>query len=105
MDNYNKQLIIWVVTFNAESSIWRSYYLRLTLYGFPETPFSNHLKNYNAKSIKPNHYSYGKFNNYKLRYANKKGKGQSDLVLSTLPFYKQNVRTLYITKCIQSLAN
>ena len=52
------------------------------------------FKNYNAKSIKPNHYSYGKFNNYKLRYANKKGKGQSDLVLSTLPFCKQNVRTL-----------
>ena len=66
-----------------------------------KTPFSNHFKNYNAKSIKPNHYSYGKFNNYKLRYANKKGKGQSDLVLSTLPFYKQNVRTLYIINAIK----
>ena len=37
--NYKKQFIIWVITFNAVSFIWRSYYLRLTLYGCPENPF------------------------------------------------------------------
>ena len=70
--NYNKQIIIWVVTFNAVSSIWRSYYLRLTLYGFPETPFSNHFKTCNPKSIEPNNYKRGNIINYKLNYANKK---------------------------------
>ena len=72
MDNYNKQIIIWVVTFNAVASIWRSYYLRLTLYGFPETPFSNHFKTCNPKSIKPTNYKRGNIINYKMNYANKK---------------------------------
>ena len=72
MDNYNKQIIIWVVTFNAVSSIWRSHYLRLTLYGFPETPFSNHFKTCNPKSIKPINYKCSNIINYKLNYANKK---------------------------------
>ena len=38
------RIIIWVITFNAESSIWRSYHLRLTLYGCPETPSCNHFE-------------------------------------------------------------
>ena len=70
-----------------------------------KTPSCNHFKNCNARSIKPIHYNGCKLNNYKMKHTNKKGKGQSGLVICTLPFYKQNVRTLYITKCIQSLAN
>ena len=57
LSNYNNQLIIWITTFNAESSITRSCYLRLTLYGYRETPFSNHfMKTCNPKSIKPTDY-------------------------------------------------
>ena len=41
-------------------------------YGFPETPFSNHFKTCNPKSIKPNNYKRGKFKSYKLIYTNKK---------------------------------
>ena len=73
VDNYNKQIIIWVVTFNAVSSIWRSYYLRLTLYGFPETPFSNHFKTCNPKRFKPNNYKCGNIINTQLYFTSKKG--------------------------------
>ena len=72
VDNYKNQFIIWITTFNAESSIWRSCYLRLTLYGFPETPFSNHFKTCNPKSIEPNNYKRGNIRNYKLIHTNKK---------------------------------
>jgi len=91
LDNYNNQLIIWITTFNAESSITRSCYLRLTLYGYRETPFSNHfLKNHNAKSIKPNHHGNGNFNNYKCMDASKKVNGEA-IWLVALPHYKQNI--------------
>ena len=91
MDNYNNQIIIWITTFNAESSITRSCYLRLTLYGYRETPFSNHfLKNHNAKSIKPNHHGNGNFNNYKCMDASKKVNGEA-IWLVALPHHKQNI--------------
>ena len=84
--NYNNQLIIWITTFNAESSITRSCYLRLTLYGYRETPFSNHfMKNHNAKSIKPNHHGNGNFNNYKCMDASKKENGEAIWLISTSP--------------------
>ena len=71
LDNYKNQFIIWITTFNAESSITRSCYLRLTLCGYRETPFSS-LKPCNPKSIKPTDYKQSKFMNYKLYHA--KGK-------------------------------
>ena len=73
MDNYNMQLIIWITTFNAESSITRSCYLRLTLCGYRETPYRNHfMKSCNPVSIKPNDYNQSKFMNYNLKDATKK---------------------------------
>ena len=72
MDNYKNQFIIWITTFNADSSITRSCYLRLTLYGFRETPFSNHFKTCNPKSIKPTDYKQSNIINTELYYAIKK---------------------------------
>ena len=44
------------------------------------------LENYNAKSIKPNHHSYGKFKNYKLKDTSGKRNGRERFGLkSTLP--------------------
>ena len=54
--NYKYQFTIWVVTFDADTSITRSYYLRLTLCGYRETPSCDHLITCNARSIKPIHY-------------------------------------------------
>ena len=72
MDNYKNQFTIWITTFNADSSITRSCYLRLTLYGFRETPFSNHFKTCNPKSIKPINYKCSNIINADYNYANKK---------------------------------
>ena len=73
VDNYKAKEFITVILLSASLVlIWRSYYLRLTLYGFPETPFSNHFKTCNPKSIEPNNYKCGNIINYKLNYANKK---------------------------------
>jgi len=43
-------------------------------YGFPETPFSNHFKACNPKSIKPNNYKRGNIINNNLYFQSKKGK-------------------------------
>ena len=45
------------------------------------------LENYNAKSIKPNHYSYGKFKNYKLKDTRNKGERFG---LESTPLYRIN---------------
>ena len=64
--------------------------IRLTLYGFPESPFSNHFKNYNAKSIKPIHYNYSNIINYKLKVTSiKKESGQVDWLYALTPKDKQ----------------
>ena len=59
MDNYKNQFIIWITTFNAESSITRSCYLRLTLYGYRENPLQKPFNEpCNPVSIKPNDYKH-----------------------------------------------
>ena len=59
--------------------------MRLTLYGFPETPFSNHFKPCNPKSIKPIDYRQSNIINYKLYFAIEKGIGASGLVIALYP--------------------
>ena len=43
-------------------------------YGFPENPFSNHLKTCNPKSIKPTNYKRGNIINTIFNFQSKKGK-------------------------------
>ena len=72
MGNYKTQSIMWITTFNAVSSITRSCYLRLTLYGCRETPFSNHFKTCNPKSIKPTDYKQSNIINHTMKDTTKK---------------------------------
>ena len=73
LSNYNNSsIIIWITTFKTAFFITRSCYLRLTLYGYRETPFSNHFKTCNPKSIKPTDYKQSNIINADYKYANKK---------------------------------
>ena len=94
MDNYNNQLIIWITTFNAESFITRSCYLRLTLYGYRENPLQYHLKTCNPVSIKPNDYKRGNIINKYYNFASKKRKEPTAVWFSTIGSLNRNVRTL-----------
>ena len=91
VDNYNKQIIIWITTFNAASSITRSCYLRLTLCGCREKPLSVTLDPCNPESVKPNDYKCGNIINTDYNFATKKETPKMCLVRHFRGLDKQNV--------------
>ncbi len=83
MDNYFQCYFIYIT---------RSCYLRLTLYGYRETPSCNHFKSYNARSIKPTHYSECKVINNDYNFTSKKGKPLKCVGLDTSEAQTENTR-------------